>query len=445
MCAACPNTAPSPPPVRLRAVDLAFRRAADGPLTMGVMFDFEGAAPPLASLRAPIVTRAHRVPSLRYRVAENGGKAHAAERFDPGAHVRHLLVTRREEFDPAREQILLRPLPEERPPWDIWLIQCGEQSFTVCFRSDHALRDGVAAAAVLRLLIADEPVDWSPRSSPSTRTGLRGIVAVLGQTARAMRPLTPAPAFTGTASRIPHLLYQDIPLALLRGAARAHGATVNDVYLAALSEAVHRWHQDVTHQGHPSMPVTVPLSVRGRDQAPLVGNALVGARLTLPCKDGGGVEGALDMVISQTHRLRTIGYRGSARLVLDVLPRRLGARLALRVAGAGSVGLLASNVDCGTALHFFALPASQAQLFSALADGLRCYTALTGYDSLARLTIVHDGSLTKMPRLGGHWAAAVRELADAPRKPRPTFVALAPSRRAVAPTMSAEEHHGAKD
>ncbi len=431
---ACLNGAPCPP-FPLRAVDLSFRRAAGGPLIMGVMFDFDGAAPPLASLRARIATRAHHIPSLRYRLRRSDRKAYAAGRFEPGTHVLQVLVSRRGQFDAARRQILTRPLPEDRPSWDVWLIRCAEESFTVCFRSDHALRDGIAAASILRLLIEDEPGHWSPRSPQSARVSLRGVAAALGQSARAMRPLTPAPAFAGAESGTPQLFHRDLPMALLRGAARAHGATVNDVYLAALSEAVHRRHQEGTHQGHPPMPVTVPLSVRGRAQATLVGNALVGVRLTLPCKDSGGVEGALHAVTAQTRRLRAIDYRGSARLVLDALPRRAGARLALRVAGAGPVGLLASNMDCGPTLTLFGLPASQAQLFSAPADGLRCYTALTGYDSHARLTVVHDGSLTGMPCLGEHWVAAVRELADAPRASEAAaeVVRSAPSRRTGRP------------
>ncbi|MGB8947255.1 MAG: wax ester/triacylglycerol synthase domain-containing protein [Streptomyces sp.] len=398
----------------MRAVDLSFRRAAGGPLTMGVMFDFDGAAPPLTSLRTRIAARAYHIPSLRYRFRRNDRKAYAAGGFEPGAHVLQLLASRREHFDAARQQMLTRPLPEDRPPWDVWLIRRPEESFTVCFRSDHALRDGIAAASILRLLIEDESVDWSPRSPPSARISLRGVAAVLGQSAKAMRPLTRAPAFADAEAGTPQLFHRDLPMALLRRAARAHGATVNDVYLAALSEAVHRRHQEGTLQGHPPMPVTVPLSVRGRDQATLVGNALVGVRLTLPCKDSGGVEGALHAVTAQTRRLRTIDYRGSARLILKALPPRAGARLTLRVAGAGPVGLLASNMDCGPTLTLFGLPAAQAQLFSAPAGGLRCYTALTGYDSHARLTVVHDGSLTGMDRLCEHWVAAVRELADAP-------------------------------
>ncbi|MEU0163616.1 wax ester/triacylglycerol synthase domain-containing protein [Streptomyces sp. NPDC006261] len=394
------------------------------------MFDFDGAAPPLACLRVRIVARVHHIPSLCYRLGRNGRKAYAAGEYEPRAHVLELLASCREQFDAVRRQMLTRPLPEDRPPWDLWLIRCAEESFTVCFRSDHALRDGIAAASILRLLIDDEPEEWSPRFPPSARVRLRGVAAALGQSARAMRPLTPAPAFAGAEAGTPQMFHRDLPLALLRGAARAHGATVNDVYLAALSEAVHRRHQEGTPQGHPPMPVTVPLSVRGRDQATRVGNALVGVRLTLPCKDSGGVEGALHAVTAQTRRLRAIDYRGSARLVLEVLPRRAGARLALRVAGAGPVGLLASNVDCGPTLTLFGLPAAQAQLFSAPADGLRCYTALTGYDSQARLTVVHDGSLTGMPHLGEHWVAAVRELAQAPHAAEPDaeVVRSAPSR-----------------
>ncbi|MBT2427479.1 condensation protein [Streptomyces sp. ISL-112] len=381
------------------------------------MFDFPGQAPSLTALRARIAARAGQIASLRYRVEMRSRKACTDDHFDPDEHVFELAVTSAEALDAARRQMLTRPLPEGRPPWDVWLIRNARESFTVCFRSDHALRDGMAAAYLCRQLIEDQP-HHSRLPAPSARVGLRGIAAVLGESARAMRSTSPTPALAGAEAGAQGPFHADVPMAVLRDAARAHGATVNDVYLAALSEAVRRWYGERTGRGHPPMPVTMPLSARGPVMAAAVGNALVGTRITLPCDRSRNVVETLDTVAAQTRRLREINYRHCARLVLGVLPRGLGARLTLRVAGAGPVGLLASNLDCGPVLTHFGVTARQAQMLSSLADGLRCYTALTGYGDNARLSVVHDESLPAAPRLGEHWVAAVHELASLSSPPR---------------------------
>ena len=401
---------PVPPSVPLRAVDLAFRTAAGGPLAMGVMFDFSGEAPPLSALRARIAARAGHLPALRYRVRMHDKTAYPVAEVDPADHVRELVVADAAELNAARRQMLALPLPEGRPSWDVWLIRWAQKSFTVCFRSDHALRDAIAAANLCRLLIEDDPQLCSS-PSPAGPVTLRGVATALAESARSLRSFDLAPAFGGAEAGTSRLFHTDTPLALLRTAARAHVATVNDVYLAALSAAVCRWHREGTHQGHPPMPVTMPLSVRPPDQSTTVGNALVGTRLTLPCESSGSVQEALAAVTARTRRLREMNYRQSAGAVLGVLPRSLGARLVARVAGAGSVGMLASNLNCGPSLTHFGVTARQAEMFSALAGGLRCYTALTGYGDNARLTVVHDDSLTHLPLLGKHWVAAVHELA----------------------------------
>jgi hypothetical protein len=196
----------------------------------------------------------------------------------------------------------------------------------------------------------------------------------------------------------------------LRRAAHAHGATVNDVYLAALSEAVGRWYEKRAGAAHPPLPVSMPMSVRAPGEESRVGNAVVTARLTLPCGHSDGARHALRVVAAQTGRLRRTRYRHAAHRLLRAMPAALGARTARHLADAAAVTTITSAIDAGPALRVAGRPSARAGMFTALAAGLRCYTALTTHHDTARLTVVHDDALPGVHDLGTHWRAALDDL-----------------------------------
>ncbi|MFJ4467997.1 wax ester/triacylglycerol synthase domain-containing protein [Streptomyces sp. NPDC089424] len=407
-----PSTSPRPPR-NLGAVDRAFRAVAAGPLPMGIMLDFEGPAPTLSSLRARVAERVADIASLHYQVDGDERELRAVTALAVDEHVHRLDLTREEYESPddadraADRRMISTPLTSSRPPWDLWLIPRA-RGHSLCFRSDHALRDGAAAVCITRALLDDRP-GWRPRTHPAVTPGLRGFTSVTGQALRALRSPEVPPAFAGASAGTQSMFHADAALDRLHAARRLHGGTVNDVYLAALSQAVRRWHVERTGRTHPPMPISMPLSVRAPGQELAVGNALVTARVTLPCAHGDS-HGALRHVISQTGPLRRSHHRHAARVLLRSLPPAVGMRAALRLADAEAVPALASTMEAGPELTHQGLRATRAAMFIALAGGLRCYTALTTYQDNARLTVVHDDALTGIDCLGDHWRTALDEL-----------------------------------
>lgn len=417
----CPHSSTSPrPPKRLGAVDRAFRTVAAGPLPMGIMLDFDGPVPTLAGVRARIAERVADIASLHYEVDRDEKGLRAVAELAVDDHVHRLDLPRGELDDTnggaraADRMMISTPLTSGRPPWDLWLIPRA-RGYSLCFRSDHALRDGAAAVCITRALLDDRP-GWRPRTHPAVTPGLRGFTSVTGQALRALRSPDVPEAFTAEPAETQSMFHADVALDDLHEARRVHGGTVNDVYLAALSQAVRRWHEERTGRTHPPMPISMPLSVRAPGQELAVGNALVTARVTLPCAHG-DPRRALQHVISQTEPLRRSHHRHAARLMLATLPSAVGMRAALRLADAEAVPALASTIEVGPEFTHQGQRATHAAMFIALAGGLRCYTALTTYRDNARLTVVHDDGLTGIDTLGHHWLTAVRELtATTPRK-----------------------------
>ncbi|MFG3658676.1 condensation protein [Streptomyces sp. NPDC047706] len=380
------------------------------------MLDFDGPAPTLTSVRARVAERAPDIASLHYEVDGDGRGLTAVRELAVDDHVHQLGLPQGQDTSPegdgrAADRMMISALPATgRPPWDLWLIPRAK-GYSLCFRSDHALRDGAAAVGITRALLDDRP-GWQPRMHPRIAPGLRGFASVTGQALRALRsPHVPA-AFAARPAATQSMFHADIALERLRTARRIHGGTVNDVYLAALSQAVRRWHAQDGGRAHPPMPISMPLSVRAPGQELAVGNALVTARVTLPCAQS-DPRRALEHVIAQTEPLRRSHHRHAARLMLGGLPAAVGMRAALRLADAEAVPALASTMEAGPELTHQGRRATHAAMFIALAGGLRCYTALTTYHDNARLTVVHDDGLTGIDGLGRHWLTAVHELATA--------------------------------
>ena len=121
-----------------------------------------------------------------------------------------------------------------------------------------------AKAAVLR---PDHVVDAGVRSA-------RSIVKLL---APAMTPLSPVMVGRGLSR---HLDTFDVPLADLLAAAHAADSTLNDAFLASLTDGLRRYHE---RHGLPvaALRVTMPINLR-RPGDTLGNNRFVPARLTIP-------------------------------------------------------------------------------------------------------------------------------------------------------------------
>jgi diacylglycerol O-acyltransferase / wax synthase len=252
-------------------------------------------------------------------------------------------------FDPAR------------PPWTLTIVDGldGGRS-AVVLRFHHAITDGVGGIA-----LADRLFDHSrhprrpaaggqsPRPSPKdpspprrldpralaragavvARSGVAAIgnpVAMARLARSAARLLAPAPAGSPELSGRSldrWLAVDERPLAAVRRAAVAAGATINDVLLAAVAGALASYHRE---QGRPveAVRVTMPVSIRRPGDA-AGGNRFVPLRFNLPIDDPDPrarvmIAGAI------ARRWRSEPAIGATDLLatgLNLLPRQVVSRL----------------------------------------------------------------------------------------------------------------------
>ncbi|MFF0162574.1 wax ester/triacylglycerol synthase domain-containing protein [Streptomyces sp. NPDC005263] len=393
--------------------DAAYHLATHGrPLPVGLLFRYDGPAPALDVVRARVAERAHRIPALRYRVASDGKVFRRVDRIEVEQHVREVrLPEDGPDGSGAGRLMLTRPMSTaERPPWEVWLVHGAGGGHTLCYRTDHTLQDGVGAAHTVRALLDDRP-EGGPAPHHRSRPTARGLAAALGDVAASFGPPTAKPAFDLPGCGRTAVCHVDTPLVRLRGIGRAHGGTVNDVYLAALSHAFRTWHLKATGSPHPPgpLPVAVPMSVRAPGEECAPGNRMVVARLLLPCDEPSPLR-ALARVTARTSRMRVSRQRDVLSLLLAATPRAVGARVGTRMVNGAVVAAPTSSVNFGPALVHQGAVARRAALLTGLAAGIRCMTTLTSQHDVACLTIVHDEALATADALPDLWLTALREL-----------------------------------
>ncbi len=305
-------------PDRLSALDHAFL-ALDGatrPLHVGFTLRFGGPAPSLSALRAHLDARLGLVPRFRRRLASGplglGGERWADdEAFAVSHHVQAVSLPApggEAELRAACGTLLAVPLDPTRPLWRVVLVQgLARGEWAIVGQAHHALVDGVAAVEVAVLLFGPEaagaPATWAPDRAPVLAHHLRDAAGAGADAARAVvraarsarADARRAPALLeqataaiealggGTAAPLPPtagarraVAFASVDLRGLKEAGRRHGATLNDVLLAAsgsaLGASLRRGGADVAADA--SLRALVPVSVRGDGGADALGNRL---------------------------------------------------------------------------------------------------------------------------------------------------------------------------
>ena len=374
-----------PPIDRLSALDSAFLDldSAQAPLHVGWTILVEGRAPSLSALRRHVEGRLEHVPRFRRRVARPRfglGDQHWAD--DPGFDIaRHVhAVTLAAPAGPGELRalagaLLSQPLDAGHPLWRMYLVGglCGG-GWAVVGQAHHALVDGIAAVEVAMLLFdaaghapaPSTPARWAPAPPPSARAAAtafaRGRMAGAARAARAtvatvshggdlpvaVRQLAapaPATALDRSATNRRAVGFGVTSLEGAREAGRRHGATINDVLLAAATLAL--GHALRRRGERPAtVKVLVPVNVRGGGEAAGMGNRISFVTVSLPVAVTDPID-VLRRVRRETQARKAGG--GAAPLealseVAELLPgaaRRVVARTAARAA---SFNAVVSNV-----------------------------------------------------------------------------------------------------
>jgi diacylglycerol O-acyltransferase len=318
-------------------------------------------------IRRVIEARLHLVPRFRQRI-------HAPKRgmggplwvddpgFDVSNHIHQLPLqppAGELELIDAVERLRRRPLDPALPLWDMWFLTgLANRRIGLYVRIHHSIADGMAAMATIAgFLDADPhaeigtPRPWSPAPWPTDRDlridafhrHLDRLVRSLSLIAHprtaldtlhtawpALHELLAAQPATKTSldrmvgpSR--RLALLQVPLDTIKDVAHIHGATVNDVILAATAGGLRTLLQS---RGEPVDEITlriyVPVSLRKRSAGPQQGNLI--AQMAIPLQLG---------VVDPVDRLNRIAAettrrKARAHTSLDVLMRgRLMRRLVL--------------------------------------------------------------------------------------------------------------------
>jgi WS/DGAT/MGAT family acyltransferase len=281
-------------------------------------------------------------------------------------------------------ELALAPLDRSRPLWEGHLVEGlegGRAAYVV--KLHHSLTDGLGGIQLMSLVQSRtrEHTPAKPVSPPSvpiaddrvalSALGLAGAAArapglarrvlsagwqgvtrprlavseSLRYAASVRRMLSPpaprSPLFAGRDGRTWVFGVLECPLADLRAAGRAVGASINDAYVAALLGGIRRYHEQHGVEIE-ELPITMPVSLRRGDD-PMGGNRFAGAFLAAPV----GVVDPLERIAAvrgAVLSVRTEPALDTFTLVAPVLNRLPSGLSAAVVRLGANADLSASNV-----------------------------------------------------------------------------------------------------
>jgi diacylglycerol O-acyltransferase / wax synthase len=328
----------------------------------------------IEAVRGAIAARLHLVPRFRQvvdmpRRGLGGPLWVNAPSFDLNDHVRVLPLpadTGEAELLVAIEQLRSERLDPSRPLWELWFLPgLPNNQIALFVRLHHAIADGMAAMATISALldtVPDAPTaaapPWTPRPSPSAGAvladnllghlgRLTGALSTLARPRATVRRLRAAwPAIRELLAEKPapktsldRLVGPNRNLALIRTTLEAvkqvahrHGATVNDVLLAATAGGLRAL---LCRRGEPVQDTTVriyvPVSLRLRrgPRGPQQGNLI--AQMAVPLSLGKSEPGPrLERIAAETARRKARARTSLGTLFGGRITRRLLLMAVLR-------------------------------------------------------------------------------------------------------------------
>ena len=246
-------------------------------------------------------------PRFRQRVSEPLGRPPRFEddpNFDVGQHLHRLALPApgdRAALEELVSDLITPPLDPTRPLWHVYVIEGFGEGCALLFRIHHCIADGIALARVMLSLTDEEPdADIAPPERGASsgwaaarllRTGARlagaaahegvetllhprhaaALAATAGRDAATLVKLLTASGDTRTVLREPLqgtrrvAWSKSFRLDRVKRAGRRSSSTVNDVLVAALTGALHRYLAE-RDSSVDELHVMVPFNLRPPDQ-----------------------------------------------------------------------------------------------------------------------------------------------------------------------------------
>lgn len=297
----------------LNALETVMWRAEADPMLRSTVMALEllDCTPDWERFRAAHDWGARVIPRFRQRVVDGPlglGQPHwvTDEHFDLDRHVRRLQLPEGSGLTDAfaaASQLGMEDFDRTAPPWEVILIEgLPDGKAAYALKLHHSTLDGTASTALLGMVHSrkrepspEKPQPPVPESGDASTLGLlrrsaerdvRGLAGALKDAPSKLRGIgrpdraaSEAAAYLASLKRVlgdagappsPLLAARtgrwrlgglDVQLAPLKAAAKAHGASLNDAFLAALLGGFRRYHDEL---GVPidAMPMAIPINVR---------------------------------------------------------------------------------------------------------------------------------------------------------------------------------------
>jgi diacylglycerol O-acyltransferase / wax synthase len=413
------------PPARLSALDAAFLglESKSVPFVIGSILRFDRPIE-LARLRAWVDGALDGLPRYRQKIARIPVLGHPIWVDDDTFAVeRHVLAAAGETGRDAEEvatEVLAHGLPPDRPPWQLWLVDGADGKSSIVTAVHHSLVDGVSGVQLLERLLSGVPREGEPPGAhrppperPPPRYQL--LAREIRQRARALaevgaglgRPSHVARAAVALVWRSLHpavdiglnpwhvgstrsLAAATVDLDSLRRIRRAHGVTLNDVVLAAVTGALRQLlvqrgiDPDLARDVRAMVPVS---TLRAGEQA-VSGNRVALLLTPLPVDEP-----------DPLRRLRRVAI--ATRELKQQSGQREAGELMVQLSDATTPGLLTATFRAALAMRAFNLvvtnipgPPFPLYLMDARLDSITPFVNLWPHGALGIAVLSYQGRLS---------------------------------------------------
>jgi diacylglycerol O-acyltransferase len=377
----------------------------------------------LAAVRAAVVDRARRFPVLTQRLTYPAGPAGwpawvPDPRYDVSAHVREYRLPEGAGEPGLRAFVERRcqaVMPLDAPPWEVWLLRGPDPGgFCVLVRASHVWLDGTALNLVLSMLFgagdtdAVAPSRWLREGRATPAATALAFGRLLGWTT----PSASLDALTRPLSGDFHLHWATTRVERLRAVGRAYDASINDVFLVALSGALDAWSRPVG--GRRRLRALMPVSARRPDERGRLSNFVVGARVCLP-RGPTSPWRRFEVVQRQTSRYRGGTDVGAGeRWWFERIPARYGRTAVAMGMDPRRVAVTTSNLGVMPGpMTVAGRPVIEAVPVPVPPPGQRLFVILSGLGPTATLGIAADRNVPNSASLADLWLTELGRLEQA--------------------------------
>jgi hypothetical protein len=285
-----------------------------------------------------------------------------------------------DDVDAAFVALTQRRLPRDRPLWNITVAPGPGDRTTLWLSVHHAMMDGVLLTNMLSTLFPvvaeDAGPTWRPKRGPSrlwllVLVFLRRLQRVFTRVVADPKPSAPPTAthpttMTGPVGAARAIADVAVPLAAVKDVRRRTGATINDLFLAAVADALRGYLDPV-----PDVVLAlVPRNIRTESESGVIGNRAWSMLVPLPTGNDDG-----------DARLASIRATTEAGKAMDSTSGTQGWRFDIAL----------TNVPLGGPFAVVGRPVTHIRASVPLQGQNRLVGVLTTYDDVITVSYTADG------------------------------------------------------